>query len=682
VLVHSRKDTDTLSRLLTEGLLGLFLSAAQEHPAVQFRTVEIDRDTDLGVALRGALDRGCPEVELIHREGRVFTSQGHLTPSVFRDLPSLNLGPGDVVVMSGGATGISAHLARSLAPFSPRLVFLGRTALDSGVDLAKPRPEPSSSESCPDESRAREIARTLADFRASGIEATYHTCDVTRPEAVRAILGEVAGRYGRIDGIIHGAGVLRDGWLGQMSPEDFSRVADVKFLGAWNLFSAAEGAGLRFFVGLSSVAAIQGNPGQANYAAANRMMSALLRYLGRKNGAIRFKALMLPPVEGAGMAENPEVRDLMKRKGVAYIHAHELAGLFCRELFVAPADDDRVMFMRTLPSVRTARLRDVIRPSLDGELEGGTVAFSPEDFPMIEGISCLDLRREHLEASRAFSRQNDLWIADHRPLKSVGHPLVSAAMVLETFMEAARILYPHLRVRGVRQVRFRDMIPCPPEVPRSSRTSCRRAGAGLREVVCEVSLSIQDISPTGRATDRFTPHCTGQVLLDGGGGDLGEGFQDFPVRPGELRTRSMDHKKVLKWYKNRTGFGGRYRVLEVIDGAGPGTVRGRTTCRETSDFAHLPGARYQYSPYLFEALMQLVGFYMVTTDPSERRPVLPVEIGEMRFLRQCRAGERIILEARLRVRDKASLAWDARGLDDLGRTVMQIRTMRMQWVSE
>jgi malonyl CoA-acyl carrier protein transacylase len=681
VLIHSRKDTDTLSRLLTEGLLGLFLSAAQEYPAVQFRTLEIDRDTDLGVALRGALDRGCTVVELIHREGRFFTSQGHVTPSVFGDPPSLNLCPGDVVVMSGGATGISAHLARSLAPFSPRLVFLGRTSLDSGVDWAKPHPEPSSSESCPDESRAREIARTLADLHASGIEATYHTCDVTDPEAVRAILGEVTGRYGRIDGIIHGAGVLRDGFLSQMTQEDFSLVADVKFLGAWNLFSAAEGAGLRFFVGLSSVAAIQGNPGQANYAAANRMMSALLRYLGRKNGAIRFKALMLPPVEGAGMAKNPEVRDLLKRRGVAYIHAQELAGLFCRELFVAPADDDWVMFMRTLPSVRTARLSDVIRPSLDGELEGGTVAFSPEDFPMIEGIACLDLRREHLEASRTFSRRNDLWIADHRPLKSAAHPLVSAAMMLETFMEAARILYPHLRVRGVRQVRFRDMIPCPPEVPRSSRTSCCRSGAGLREVVCEVSLSLQDISPTGRVTDRFTPHCTGQVLLDGGGGDLGEGFQDFPVRPDELRTRSVDHKKVLKWYKNRTGLDGRYRVLEVIDGTGPGVVRGRTTYRETSDFAHLPSARYQYSPYLFEALMQLVGFYMVTTDPSERRPVLPVEIGEMRFLRQCRAGERITLEARLRARDKASLAWDARGLDDLGRTIMQIRTMRMQWVS-
>src|SRR4030066_709804 len=99
-----------------------------------------------------------------------------------------------------------------------------------------------------------------------------------------------------------------------MTPDDFSVVMDVKFLGAWNLFSAAEGAGLRFFVGLSAGAAIQGNPGQANYAAANRMMSALLGTLHRKNGAIRFKALMLPPVEGAGMAEDPEARACRRRK--------------------------------------------------------------------------------------------------------------------------------------------------------------------------------------------------------------------------------------------------------------------------------------------------------------------------------------------------------------------------------
>jgi 3-hydroxymyristoyl/3-hydroxydecanoyl-(acyl carrier protein) dehydratase len=342
-----------------------------------------------------------------------------------------------------------------------------------------------------------------------------------------------------------------------------------------------------------------------------------------------------------------------------------------------------VMFMRRLPPMRTSLLNDTIRPSPSSELDGGTVSFSPEDFPMIEKISCLDIRREELQAFRSFSLEKDFWIADHRPFKFVKHPLVSAAMVLETFMEAARILYPHLQVRGVRRVRLMDMIQCPPGVPRPSRISCRRAGTGLREVLCEVSLATPEISPAGRLTERFTPRCKGQVILDGGDGGeryLGEGLPDFPVRLDELQTRPIDHKKVLKWYKDRSGLVGRYRVVEFLDGAGPGVVRGGTTYRETSDFANLQNARYQYPVYLFEALLQLVGFHIAAMDPSERRSMIPMEIGEMRFVRKCRAGEQITMEARMRAQDDEGLAWDARGIDDQGRAIMQVNGLRMRWV--
>ncbi|MDW7709637.1 MAG: SDR family NAD(P)-dependent oxidoreductase [Deferrisomatales bacterium] len=689
VLIHdTREEPDTPGRLLAEGLLGLFLSAAQEQPSTQFRTLEVDRDTDLPPALRAALDRGCPAVELVHREGGLLTSRAQAVPAVFGGAPSLELSPGDVVILSGGASGIGARLARGLAPFAPRLVLLGRTPPGPGPGPRplESRPGSSSPPSAPEGSHAREIAQTLADLRASGIEATYLTCDVTDPEAVRAALGEVVERFGRIDGIIHGAGVLRDGLLADLTPEELSLVADVKFLGAWNLFTAAAGAGLRFFVGLSSVAAIQGNPGQTNYAAANRMMSALLPYLRAKNPAIHFKALMLPPIEGTGMAEDPEVRHALRRRGVAYIHVQELVALFCRELFVAPAEDVRVLFLRALPAVKAAPLGDFGRPPLRGRLDGGPVALSDRDFPLIDGISRLDLRRGHLEATRTFFDAHDLWLADHRPLKSLAHPLVSAAMMVETFLEAARILYPHLPVRGVRQVRFLDTISCPAGVSRPARISCRRVGAEPGAVVCEVSLSAQELSPTGRLPtrrldERFTPYCTGQVVLGGGPAELAEWLQDFPVRPEELRTPPVPHGELLQWYERRTGLQGRYRVLEVLDGAGPRTVRGRTVYRETGDFAQLPAACYQYSPYLLEALMQLAGFHGPAMDPQDRRSMLPVGIGEMRFPRLCRPGEPITLEARLRAPAEDSLTWDARGVDAQGHTLMQVRTLRLQRAS-
>jgi malonyl CoA-acyl carrier protein transacylase len=676
VLIHSAEHTGTPVQLLAEGILGLFLSAAREYPSVQFRTLEIDTDTDLQKAFHQALDRACAVVEMMHRNGKIITSEGHLAPSVFKESSHLNLNPRDVIIISGGATGISSHLARCLAPFMPRLVFLGRTSLDP----AKPPAVQASSGAVLMDSRASEILDTLADLHACGIEAAYHTCDVTDPEAVRSVLGEVIGRYGKICGIIHSAGVLRDGPLNGMTLDDFSMVTDVKFLGAWNLFSFAKNAGLKFFAGLSSAAAIQGNPGQANYVAANRMMSALLRQLSRENSTIRFKALMLPPVKGAGMADDPEIQALLEKKGVAYIHVNELAGLFCRELFAAPAKDNWVMFMKKLPSVNTVLRNDKPRPSLGEELDSGLMSFMPGDFPMIEKIVSLDLCQEKLEALRSFSLEKDLWITDHRPFKFIKHPIVSATMVLETFMEAARILYPHLQVRGVRKVRLMDMIECRPGIPRPARIVCRRTGNSLQEVLCDTSLSAQEISPAGRLMEHFALQCNGQVILDGGGESRKKGFLDFPIRPDELETKPMNRKKVLKWYKDRSGLGGRYRVIEFLDGTGPGVIRGKTIYPATCDFANFETVTYQYSPYLFEALLQLVCCHIAVTDPSEPRSMIPLEIGEMRCFRNVRAGEKITLEARLRAQDDEVLTWDTRGLDHQGETLMQIFGLQMKWI--
>jgi malonyl CoA-acyl carrier protein transacylase len=682
VLIHSAEDNGTPVQLLAEGMLGLFLSAAREYPSVQFRTLEIEKDTNLQKAMHQALDRGCAVVEMIHRDGNVLTSEGHLAPSVFKDSSGLNLCPGDVVIIAGGGAGIGAHLARCLAPFMPRLILLGRTLIDLEIDPAKPLAEPASSGTVTMDPRALEITRTLADLHASGIEAAYHTCDVTDAGAVQAVLEEVIRRYGRIDGIIHSAGVLRDGPVSRMAMDDFSMVTDVKFSGAWHLFLSAGNAGLKFFVGLSSAAAIQGNPGQTSYAAANRMMSALLRHLGRENKAVRFKSLMLPPVEGAGMADDPEIQALLKQKGVGYIHVNALAGLFCRELFIAPAEDHWVMFMKKMPSVKTVLRNDSTRSLPGGDLDSGLLSFTPGDFPMIEKILTLDLGQEKLEACRSFSLEKDLWITDHRPFKFIKHPIVSATMVLETFMEAARILYPHLQVKGVRKIRLMDMIECRPGVPRPARISCCRAGDRLEEVVCDTALSAQEISPTGRLMAHFALQSSGQVILDGGGETPGQGFHDFPIRPDELRTKPMNRKKVLKWYKDRSGLGGRYRVIEFLDGTGPGVIQGRTIYPETCDFADLVNVKYQYSPYLFEALLQLVCCHIAVTDPSEPRSMIPLEIGEMRCFRKVGTGEKITLEARLRAQTDEVLTWDTRGLDDQGETLMQISGLQMKWISD
>ena len=80
--------------------------------------------------------------------------------------------------------------------------------------------------------------------------------------------------------------------------------------------------------------------------------------------------------------------------------------------------------------------------------------------------------------------------------------------------------------------------------------------------------------------------------------------------------------------------------------------------------------------------MQLIGFYVVVTAPTQQQAMIPVEVGEMRFLRKCREGEKITMEARMRMEDEKGFVWDARGIDHQGRTIMQVCGMRMQKVSE
>ena len=76
--------------------------------------------------------------------------------------------------------------------------------------------------------------------------------------------------------------------------------------------------------------------------------------------------------------------------------------------------------------------------------------------------------------------------------------------------------------------------------------------------------------------------------------------------------------------------------------------------------------------------MQLVGFAIAAMAPAQRQAVIPVEVGEMRFLRTCREGEQITLEARLRLEDEKGFVWDARGIDDQDHAIMLVYGLRMQ----
>jgi 3-hydroxymyristoyl/3-hydroxydecanoyl-(acyl carrier protein) dehydratase len=289
---------------------------------------------------------------------------------------------------------------------------------------------------------------------------------------------------------------------------------------------------------------------------------------------------------------------------------------------------------------------------------------------MIQTIHHLEVGAGTLEAGRTFSLKHDLWMEDHRPFKFMKFPFVSGVMALETFMEAAHVLCPQLVPLGVRNVKYLDILECPPGVDREARIVCRRLQEnGGGEVICDVSISSPHITASGRVLDHWTTNYTGQVIL-GPSGQLLPDWTGFTVKPEELDTAKFDQQGVLLFYRKYSNFGDRYRLLEALDGTGTGVIRGRTIFRHQNDFAGMNGVRYQYSPYLLEALKHLVNSYLLLREEDVSAAMIPFGIGEMRFARAGRPGEEIVLEGRRRSHDSGGATWDIRAVDDAGQTIM------------
>jgi NAD(P)-dependent dehydrogenase (short-subunit alcohol dehydrogenase family)/acyl-CoA thioesterase FadM len=166
---------------------------------------------------------------------------------------------GDVVLVTGGAKGITAECARALAQ-------------STGVKLAlvgsSPAPAPGSE---------GELTRTLERFRAEGLTCRYYACDLTDGAAVAGLVRRVRQELGPVTGVVHGAGVNKPRRLEQVSAEEALAEISPKLLGALHLCQALAQAPPKLFIGFTSIIGVTGMPGNAWYAFSNEALDLVLR---------------------------------------------------------------------------------------------------------------------------------------------------------------------------------------------------------------------------------------------------------------------------------------------------------------------------------------------------------------------------------------------------------------------
>lgn len=163
---------------------------------------------------------------------------------------------------------------------------------------------------------------TAEDIRAFGGQAHANLANVADPAAASTIIEDAIRLFGRIDGVVNNAGILRDTIWHKMSYEDWKSVIEVNLTGVFNVSKAAtpyfreQQSGS--FVHFTSTSGLIGNIGQANYSAAKLGVVALSQSIALDMARVGVRSNCIAPFAWSRMtssipAETPEQQQRVKR---------------------------------------------------------------------------------------------------------------------------------------------------------------------------------------------------------------------------------------------------------------------------------------------------------------------------------------------------------------------------------
>ena len=261
----------------------------------------------------------------------------------------------DVVVVTGGGTGITSRVVRELAQHFPAtFIIIGRTEIIDNVNSFADMDE-STLQKQKEVIRGRlkgenkrvtpvmveqefakieksvEIFRTIQLLKKCGCRAVYYSADIREIGRVKEILNSVRTLFGNISGIIHGAGVEISHTIEQKSIEEFRTVNSIKTSGAYILSNLCKDDPLKVVVAFSSISGLFGNAAQVDYSAANCFLNFWARMYKRQG--INAKSLIWSGWRETGMAwKNSFVKENAETMGLNLLDPQQGARAAVREI--------------------------------------------------------------------------------------------------------------------------------------------------------------------------------------------------------------------------------------------------------------------------------------------------------------------------------------------------------------
>jgi len=346
---HFGFDNNVKGHAEQAGLCGLIKTADKEWEGVSCKSIDIDPETLSLSQLQAELFLEGPlEVGLISDEVIALSLQEEALAEK-QSQPTL-LNKEDLVVISGGARGVTAEVAVKFADtYKCNLLLLGRSPepedepewlieLTDPAAIKKEILENSNEPLKPTDLEKRfqgvlanrEIKTSLTRIENTGTKVQYASVDVSNTDAVANVIDMARIELGNVTGVIHAAGVLADRLIEDKTEEQFETVYSTKVDGLKSLLSATRDDDLKLIVLFSSTTARLGRKGQVDYAAANEILNKIAQTEDEERKDCKVLSVNWGPWDG-GMV-TPALKKIFAEEGVGVIGLNTGAEYLIQEL--------------------------------------------------------------------------------------------------------------------------------------------------------------------------------------------------------------------------------------------------------------------------------------------------------------------------------------------------------------
>jgi NAD(P)-dependent dehydrogenase (short-subunit alcohol dehydrogenase family)/acyl carrier protein len=665
------------------GLRGLAKAIARERQKMVVKVVDFEQDAG------AAKVAGCLVDETLSDPGTVEIGlEGSLRYGIAlaeKPLgePERKLPQGAVVVISGGSGGIVAPVVQDLARATRgHFYLLGRSALPSenDPDLALLRSDR--------EGIKREIARrisesgeratpsrvegrlaaleravatleTMAETERLGGTATYLPCDVTDLHALELAVKSVMAKEGRIDVLVHAAGLDHSRKLESKPDEEFRQVVSVKASGFFNLWKVLEKqkALPGFAAVFTSISGRFGNSGQTDYSAANDFAARLAAAIQSEHPEIRVVALDWGAWADVGMASRGYIPRLMQLAGIEMLNPLQAAPLVRAELLAGT--ESEVILAGALGQLEDG---SDAAGGLDLERANEALRAGKPIHSMLSRVTGMSLK-DGILLEADLDPNTEPFLKDHA---LNGIPVLPGVMGIEGFTVAAKHIASVLGSSraGFEVVRLDDIRFLAPfkfyrNQPRRSAWKARvlRTAEGLvADVVLESDMLLHN------KTVEHMRHFSGRVALQ----PLME-HKELVVQPPQWNgAYTVQAAEIYKLYFH----GPAFQVLAGVQRSGE-MVLGKLQ-RDLP--AITSGGQTLFStPILLELCLQTAGVWEAGLTGTL---ALPSSIGQLRLHKNKTNGAAIFAEVSPSRLQDGSLIFDARVVDAKGRVYLEVEKYR------